>query len=146
MATAMNREAVVLALVAALRLRPSLAGVQIESGWPGDEITAEAIWVGDIEGDFEYPTMTPARSERDDRFGLPLAFQVANNDTLDATRARLGVLMADVESFLADHAALAAVDGGVSAEPSRAGSSVGRTRDGAIGRGGLMVAVHARLT
>jgi hypothetical protein len=146
MATQMNREDVILALVAALRLRSALAGVQVESGHPGDETANEAVWVGDVEGDLGHPTMEATRSQRDDEFELPLAFQVTNNGTLDDTRARLGVLMAEVESFLADHDALGSVDGLVSIEATRAGSSVGRTPDGAMARGGLMVAVHVRLT
>lgn len=146
MATEMNREDVILAVTAALRLVPALAGVQIEDGWPGDEVAGEAIWVGDVEGDIEHPTMSADRSERDDKFDLPLAFLVANNATLTDTRRRLGALVATVESFLADHDALGSVVPLVSAEASQSGSSVGRTREGAVGRAGLMVAVHCRLT
>lgn len=143
----MNREDVIVRVVAELRLRPGLAGVEVDAGWPGDELREQHVWVGDVEGDIGQPTAQAGRLQRDDEFELPLAFHVAIREGLDATRARLGALMAEVESWFADPALVAGVVPGVlDVRVTRVGSTAVRAREGAVAKGGVMVAVHTRLT
>ncbi len=86
------------AIVAALRNAPSLRGVDIHGGWPGDRnVTAEMVWLGaDVTGDAEIPVATAGPKHYDDKFTFPLEVRVAGSGDLDAAAARASAVMAAV--------------------------------------------------
>jgi hypothetical protein len=92
------------ALVAALRAKPVLSGVQVEYGWPGDRIERECIWLGPITGTLQLPLMKAGRMYRDDDWTQQVLVDVmmpAATELREATE-RVEQLGAVLEGVLAD--------------------------------------------
>lgn len=145
MTTTNIRWDITLRLVELLRETPALAGVQVEPGWPGDQLAAESIWVGNLDGELSVPVMNAGRAFRDDRWSIPLQIGVSNRDNLDDTATRLSQLIDAVDGVIADDQTLGDVDGLISADAGAVRSTVARTPQGHLGVAEFVVSCHARL-
>lgn len=147
MATTSVRWTVTKALIDDIRAAPALVGVAVEPGWPGDRnIRPEMVWVADLDGDVSIPLMNAGRTNRDDRFTIPLEVRVGNQNNLDATMARLTEMVAAVEDVLAESSTLGDEDGVVSIEISSERMTCASTPEGHVGFAEVVVSVHSRLT
>ena len=144
MATTNIRWTVTKTLIDLIRAHPSVIGVQVEPGWPGDT-EAEAIWVDELDGEVDMPLMMGGRKIRDDRFTIPFEIRVANRDDLDSTMERLLELVAAIEDVTADDPTLGGLDSMPSAVISHERQICARTPDGHIGFAEVVVDVHSRL-
>lgn len=151
MATRMVRWPAALHLLTMLRdaRSPALEGVAIESGWPGDRLAPECIWLDTLDGPIEIANLKGGRKERDDTFKIPLQLRVTGFTSMDATNERLHEIGAAVDDELANDTQLDELDGIVEATVEEAQFSTGRTADlaggGIVGYGQFVVAVFARL-
>lgn len=133
-------------IVELLRLRPPMAGVAVEPGWPGDKfVKAEMVWIDHIAGTSEIPVMTAGRKQRDDKFTIHLLTRVAGYKSLDDTVTRLSEIMGAVEDILADDPTLADFPSIVSAELDTGDTTTGVTPEGPLGFGEQTVQIHSRL-
>lgn len=133
-------------LIDLIRRRSEMDGVTVEPGWPGDKyLTAEMVWVLDLDGDVTIPVMTGGRKHRDDKFEIPLQVRVAGRVDLDATCTRVAELVAAIEDVLAVESTLEDFEGVISAEVTRERATAGRTPEGCLGFAEVVIAVHARL-
>lgn len=90
-------------IIDALRASTDLVDVQIEPGFPGDNVRAEAIYAGELHTDVEYPTYRDAGGRRD-RFQtltIPLEIRVASRHTLDAVNERTGEIVGAADDVIA---------------------------------------------
>lgn len=76
------RAAVRQGLVEDLRLQEELTGIQVEYGWPGDQLRDESVFLGRTTGTYEIPygygPVTPANPiTYDDTFTFPLFLAAA---------------------------------------------------------------------
>lgn len=127
------------------RIRDRHPGLQVEPGWPGDRLEAEAVWVDELDGEVTIPVMTAGRKYRDDKFTIPFEIRVAGKGDLDDTMARLSEIVAGIEDDLADDPALGDFDGLISAEVSSERMTSGEIRNvGWIGFAEVVVSCHAR--
>ncbi|MBM3659477.1 MAG: hypothetical protein FJW95_08215 [Actinobacteria bacterium] len=122
-----------------------LAGVQVEPGWPGDQLEAEAVWVDELDGEVTYPVMVGGRKHRDDKFTIPFQIRVAGQSDLDSTMTRLSEIVAAIEDVFADDPSADGFTGLIDAVISRERMTSGDLRGaGVIGFGEITVACHAR--
>lgn len=127
-------------------LRTALTSVQVEPGWPGDNLKRETLWVDEVEGSQILPVMVAGRRQRDDQFTVPLEIRVVAG-SLDEAADRLSAIVAGVENVMADaHTLDDEVDGIVSAEISDERTLCARAPDGPKGFARIELAFHARLT
>ena len=81
--------------------------LQVELGWPGDQIEAEAIWLESSDGTMTIPVFRGPASvgnpiARDDEFSVPVQIKAAAaNQTLDEAEARAIALFAYLETSFA---------------------------------------------
>jgi hypothetical protein len=133
-------------LVTGIAGEPFAAGVKVETGYPGDQVKGELIWLGDMEGEQSIPVSKAGRTHRDDIFDLEVNVRVKGRSTLSTTGERLQQMMAAVEDYIAERSGLEAVDGVVSAEITSRRMGARNTPDGLVGFGQITVQVHSRLT
>lgn len=127
------------------QIRDRFPEIQVEPGWPGDLLAAEAVWVDQLDGEVSIPVLSAGRKYRDDRFTIPFEIRVAGKGTLDATMTRLSEIVAGIEDDLADDPGLGTFDGLISAEITSERMTAGEIRNvGWIGFGEVVVACHAR--
>lgn len=115
-------------------LRDQLGGVQVEYGWPGDTLEADAVYVADVDGTVEIPTLKAGRKHRDDQFTVTVLIQagLAGGD-LAETAERAARLYAALEDVLADDPSLDGFDGLLDCELGFvAGPNTFRTSEGAV--------------
>lgn len=123
----------------------TLSGVQVEPGWPGDTLKAEAVWIDQLDGDVSIPVMSAGRKYRDDQFTVPFEIRVAGKATLDATMTRLAAIIAEIEDVMADDPGLDTLDGLISAQVTEERMTAGEiAATGWIGFGEVVVSCHAR--
>lgn len=148
MATTNIRSAFSDALVTALKAHASLSGVQVEPGWPGDELEGEAVWLDEITGDMAFPLLKAGRKPRNDVFTVPVELQAGNAaQTLSEARNRCGVFLAALEDVLANDPTLSSLDGVLWTEPGTVrGPFPIRTKQGAVGFCRAEIVVHSRLS
>jgi hypothetical protein len=84
MTAAATRWDAVLAIFAKLSAHPDLQGVQVETGWPGDDIRERCIVVGDVTGELEIPVMSAGRKFYNDTFQVPTIILVRSQQSLAA--------------------------------------------------------------
>jgi hypothetical protein len=147
MATTSNRWTVVKAFIDTLREHRLLVGVQVEPGWPGDEMQAELIWITDLTGQISMPFMVAGRKTRDDHFEIPLQIRVSNRANRDDTLSRVIQLVAAVQDILADDPTLGDLDSLVSigTEEFTENEMCASMPEGHLGFAELIIPVHARL-
>jgi hypothetical protein len=89
-----------------LKDHPNLTDVTVEPEHPGDKITAEAVYLSNVEGEsLEIAVITPGRKSRDDIFKLTWVIQVTNRADYAETRQRVTEIVAALEDLAADHGA-----------------------------------------
>ena len=146
MATTNIRWAACKAIVSLLRSDNSLAGVNVEPGWPGDRVpNAQLIWIDELDGTCEIPVMTAGRKQRNDDFDIPLQMRVLGLGTLDDTMNQLSVLVASVENALANDTSLDNLDGVLSAEVTRERMTSAMFPEGPVGFAEVVISVSTRL-
>lgn len=133
-------------LIDTLRQHASLVGVQVEPGWPGDQQTSESVWVNDLDGEISIPLANAGRKYRDDIFRIPFEIRVANRGDLDSTADRTEEIVNAIDDVLADDPALDEFPGLVSAEITSNRTTFGRTPEGVLGFGEVVVSAHLRLS
>lgn len=147
MATRLNRWAVTQAVLDLIReheLVPST--VSVTATFPGDTVKAEAVWAESVEGDIEWPVMKAGRRQFDDRFDITLAVSTIDKKDEDAAMTRTEELVTSVIEALQQLPTLD-LDGVVSAEVTSAAMFAAETKtSGFVGRGQVVVSVHARIT
>jgi hypothetical protein len=98
------------AMVAALRARPGLAGIQIlyapdDFVAPDDHVEAEAIWFGDTEWlESEIPVMKSGTKKVDETYGLSWTLQVVKDDgsSQETADLRAKALLVELQQALAE--------------------------------------------
>jgi hypothetical protein len=128
-----------------LRDSPTMAGVLISAGWPGERAQPETIWLDGLDGQLAIPVMTPGRKERDDHFDIPIEIRVINTASLDEAMTRLTTLIATVEDVLAEDPSIDGYDGTIDAEITSERQTCIATREGNVGFAEIIVSAHARL-
>lgn len=127
-------------------LRAQLPDMQIEPGYPGDTLAAEAIWVGILDGQVDIPVMTAGRKDRDDQFDIPFEVTVRGLSDLDSTMTRLSELVSVIEDVLADDPGLNNFDGVIDAQVTRERMTSADVQGaGRVGNAEVIVSVHSRL-
>lgn len=95
------------ALITALRLRQTLAGVQVEPAWPGPETDAEGIYLGTLEGEGPVTSFTAAEFKSgtqylDEEAEVPFVCQSYKpGGTAAEAKARAFELLSEVLAALA---------------------------------------------
>lgn len=144
--TAPIRWSVTVAIINALRTHSNLVGVQVEPGWPGDEmLQPEAIWVDSLDGDLETPVFKGQRLMYDDMFRIPFEIRVANRDTLDRTASRLEEVVGGLVDTLQTDPSLNDYPGVIAATISSARSTMAEHDSGYIGFAEVVVSIHSRI-
>lgn len=147
------------AVVSALRLHPTvLAGndpeeisqpgaVPVSSGHPGDTMGPEGIYLGEVDGNMEIPTIRAGRKKRDEDYTVEVVcFTGSTDDAPDAAETRAFELGGALEDILANDPTLA-VEGVQWASISAFQESVAfdATANGWVARVTYSVSVKARL-
>jgi hypothetical protein len=131
---------------ALLRSSPSLTGVTVEPGWPGDRVpAAQLIWFDEIDGAISVPVMTGGRKQRADTFTLSIQIRVIGLGTLDETMSRLFEIVGVVENLLADDTSLGDLDGVLSAELTNGRQTSAMFPEGPAAYGELILTIETRL-
>jgi hypothetical protein len=133
-------------IIDGLRERADLVDVQIEKGYPGDAVKAEAIYPGEITADVDYPVMTGAAPRaRDQMLTIPLEIRVASRRTLDDVHDRLGELIGAVDEYLAETSTLDDHPNVVEVTLDDIRHAIGPVPEGFLGFGLLTLTVHTRV-
>lgn len=123
----------------------TMADVQVEPGWPGDQLAAQSVWIDELNGEITIPNMKSGRKQRDDMFTVPFQVRVAGLSDLDSTMERLSEIVASIEDVFADDPGLDELDGLIDAvvasERMTSGEIAGT---GWIGFGEVVISCHAR--
>jgi len=149
MATRMVRWTVAKAALDVLRETPGLSGVTVSDHFPGDAVTSEAIWTGEIDGEISYPNASgQTRKQRDEMFTVPIVIRVTGGLDFGSCRDRLEEILATVESVFADFtvAVYDQVDGLLELTVADPVSDAQDTPIGALGFARIDLLGHARLT
>lgn len=127
----------------------ALRGVNIQPGWPGDEVGVECIYLDHIEGDLTVPVTKDetARVNYDDTFDLTWAVRIASDGkTRDGTMARLFEIVSALHDVIATQSQLDQLDGVVAARISHGREEADDVRGmGFFGFASIVVSVHSRL-
>ena len=95
-------------LVAALKLRPNLAGIQVEDDWPGQTQQDEAIWIGDAISTDEVAGMKTGPINNTEDYTLYVWVDVfVGGGTAKQARDRVTVLAGEVMREVAEKKRLA---------------------------------------
>lgn len=90
-------------LLAALAARPALSAVQVTYSHPGDTREHESIYLGEIRGTAEIPTIRAGRKARHERYTLDVWLDVdAVGPDAQTASERAWVLFGELEDLLAD--------------------------------------------
>lgn len=112
-ATSPVRSIVKSALVDALRNHSLLQGVDVFTGWPGESLGREAVWISRTSGQITYPFMMAGRKTRDDEFTVTVMFMAGSpGNTIEEADARVEVLWSALDDVFANDQTLS-VDGAV---------------------------------
>lgn len=91
------------ALLAALQARPALAQVQVSYSHPGDAREDESVYLGEIRGSSEIPTVRTSRKKREERYTLDVWIDVdAVGPDAQTASERAWTLFGELEDILAD--------------------------------------------
>lgn len=146
MATALVRWPICQQFIALLRDQPLLAGVQVEPGWPGDQLAAEAIWVDGMDGQLTLPVMMAGRKIVDDKFLLTIVFHVTNRTDLYDTQNRLSEMVSAALNVIQNDPGLDNFDGVLDSDPPTIrGPVAALSPEGHVGYADLTVNVHSRI-
>jgi hypothetical protein len=135
-------------LVTLLTAHASLAGTQVEPGWPGDSQKAESIWIESLDGTEEVPYMNGgARITTDDRFEIPLQIRVANRSNLNDTMERLTEIVAAVQDVVKNNPSLGITpaNGMMETDLGQTDMTAGRMPEGCLGFARITLSVYSRL-
>jgi len=91
------------ALLAALQARPALSAVPVTYSHPGDARENEAIYLGEVRGSSDIPTIRAARKARQERYTLDVWIDVdAVGPDAQTASERAWTLYGELEDILAD--------------------------------------------
>lgn len=133
-------------VIGLLEAEPTLTGVSIEPGWPGDRVPlAELIWIDELDGNVEIPVMTGGRKQRNDDFTIAMQIRVLGQGTTNDTMRRLFEITAAIENVLADDPSLADLDGVLSAEITSERQTTAMLPEGPAGYAEVVLTISTRL-
>ena len=102
MATTCTVPTVKAALVSGLT--SALPGQQVSYGWPGDVVKRSCIYIGDVTGRFDIPTMKAGRKHRDETYAVEVYIGVVlPGKTVEAAETQAFTLLAALEDLLANN-------------------------------------------
>lgn len=135
------------ALVAALRVRAGLTGVQVDYADQGGTARRQRIFLGDIEdNDHEPVALRAGRRRREENYTLAVIVEVIGVSPAPENNERRALELArEVEECLADDPTLGRTPGVVTALVGGMDLSTSETTDGPQTRVAVRVAVKARL-
>lgn len=135
-------------LVGMFQASPLLAGVSVETGWPGiSNVRPEMIWLNTMSTvNLEVPVATGGRKHRNDTFRLRFVTRVVGRPDTDAMHDRLAELTDVVDQILAEDPTLGDFDGVTSAELVDHDQQAAWFPEGLIGDGFFVVEIDSRLS
>lgn len=107
-----NRAEVKAAAVAALAGHDNLAGVPVDSGWPGKHLEREHVWIAQVTGAITYPYSMAGRKTRRDTYVMTVIFMAGRaGQTVAEAEARAQEMWAALDDLSADGEAVGSIDG-----------------------------------
>lgn len=133
-------------LKAELAQRSALTGVQIEYGYPGDEIEKECIWLGAVDGNISVPTMMAGRHSRDEAYNIDVIIDVLlEAGTCEEAELRACAFLNDIDNFVAEDLTLEGLVQALTLGDFRV-QTLPSSQSGAVSRIQLQLVVSNRLT
>ena len=147
MGARMIRGAVVKSIVDTLEVATD-ADVKVHRWFPGEQnASARMVWLDELRSDHDVPVAAGAtRMHRDDIFDMTLKVWVVGKSSEGELTDKTDRVFADIEDRVAGNDMADDIAGVLSVVVTSSEYSCGRTQEGFLGTGEIVLQVHTRLT